>query len=37
MVDRYAEVLDEREREAFFELGRGEPRLPVDVEADRRS
>jgi hypothetical protein len=37
MVDRYAEVLDERELEAFFELGRGEPRLPVDVEADRRS
>jgi len=37
MVDHYAEVLDERELEAFFELGGEEPRLPVDVEADRRS
>lgn len=30
MVDHYAEVLDERELEAFFELGGGKPALPFD-------
>jgi hypothetical protein len=34
MVERYAEVLDERELEAFFELGGEEPALPVDPEAN---
>jgi len=33
MVDHFADVLDPRELESFFELGGAEPRLPVDVEA----